>query len=357
MTRDETPTGVRSRTIETDRLTTHVLESGDPEGEGTLVLLHGNVSSSRFFEPVLSDFPERYYAIAPDFRGYGDSATKPVDATAGVRAFVADLRGLLSTLEAESVVIVGWSLGGGVAMQYTIEYPGSVEALVLVNPVSPYGFGGTRDLEGTPCFEDYAGSGGGIANGEFVDALSTRDRSEGSEASPRKILRTFYVAPAHNFEAAREKVYLTGMLDTATGPDNYPGSAIGSDNWPGFAPGETGVNNAISPKYCDLSPIIYVDAQDKPDVLWIRGAADQIVSNESLFDLGTLGRMGQLPEWPGESVFPPQPMVDQTRVVLERYADRGGSFEEVVFGNAGHTPHVEVPGDFRVRLEATLESR
>jgi len=136
------------------------------------------------------------------------------------------------------------------------------------------------------------------------------------------------------------------MLDTATGDKNYPGSSKSSDNWPGIAPGETGVNNAISPKYCELEAITEIDPDEKPPVLWIRGDSDQIVSNASLFDLGTLGRMDELPEWPGEDVFPPQPMVGQTRAVLERYADRGGEFEEVVFGNVGHTPHVEVPGTF-----------
>jgi len=107
------------------------------------------------------------------------------------------------------------------------------------------------------------------------------------------------------------------------------------------------VNNAISPKYCELEAITEIDPDEKPPVLWIRGDSDQIVSNASLFDLGTLGRMDELPEWPGEDVFPPQPMVGcQTRAVLERYADRGGEFEEVVFGNVGHTPHVEVLGTF-----------
>ncbi|WP_226007573.1 alpha/beta fold hydrolase [Natrinema salinisoli] len=359
MTRDDTLAGVDSRTVDTDRLETHYLESGgsgraDEDGR-TIVFLHGNVSSSRFFEDVLAELPARHRAIAPDLRGYGDSETKSVDATNGLGDFEADIHKLVTELDLETpLVLVGWSNGGGVAMRYAIDHPGDVADLVLVNPLSPYGFGGTKDTEGTACFDDYAGSGGGIGNDAFVAGLADHDRSEEGETSPRKVLRTYYVDPTHEFDDDREESYLTGMIDTATGEGNYPGSSKPSDNWPGVAPGERGVNNAISPKYCDLATITDIDPDDKPPVLWIRGDSDQIVSNASLFDLGTLGRMGELPDWPGEDVFPPQPMVDQTRAVLETYADRGGEFVEVVFGNTGHTPHLEVPGDFLDRLESVL---
>ncbi|WP_247002175.1 alpha/beta hydrolase [Halosolutus gelatinilyticus] len=355
MTRDDTRAGVDSRLVETDRLETHYLEAGTDDGP-PVVFLHGNVSSSRFFEDTLVDLPETHRGIAPDMRGYGDSETKPVDATNGLGDFAADLRTFLAAIEVDDpVTLVGWSNGGGAAMRYAIDHPEAVDSLVLVNPVSPYGFGGTKDVEGTPCFDDYAGSGGGTSSDEFVTALAARDREGDGQGSPRRILRTFYVAPSHAFDPEREESYLTGMLDTATGDENYPGSATSSENWPGVAPGKTGVNNAISPKYCDLSAIADIDSDEKPPILWLRGDSDQIVSNESMFDLGALGKMGAVPDWPGEDVFPPQPMVDQTRAVFDDYADRGGAYEEVVFGNVGHTPHVEVPGDFMDRLESVLE--
>ncbi len=356
MTRDETLEGVESRLVDTDRLATHYLEAGDPDGPA-VVFLHGNVSSSRFFEDRLTDLPETYHAIAPDMRGYGDSETRPVDATNGVGDFAADLRSFCAALALDDpVTLVGWSNGGGVAMRYAIDYPDGVDSLVLVNPVSPYGFGGTKDIDGTPCFDDHAGAGGGIGNDEFVSALADRDREPIGEASPRKILRTFYVNPTYEFDEEREESYLTGMLDTVTGDENYPGNATESENWPGVAPGEMGVNNAVSPKYCSLDEITEIDRDKKPTIRWIRGDTDQIVSNESMFDLGTLGRLGQLPGWPGEDVFPPQPMVDQTRAVFDEYADRGGEYEEVVFGNTGHTPHIEVPGEFREHLAEVLAS-
>jgi hypothetical protein len=42
-----------------------------------------------------------------------------------------------------------------------------------------------------------------------------------------------------------------------------------------------------------------------------------IVSDNSFFDFGTLGKLGYVPGWPGEEVYPPQPMVGQTRSMLE----------------------------------------
>ncbi|WP_254769026.1 alpha/beta fold hydrolase [Salinilacihabitans rarus] len=352
MVRDDTLAGVDSRLVGTDRLETHVLASGDPDG-APAVFLHGTVSSSRFFEDALAALSGEYRAIAPDLRGYGDSETKPVDATAGLGDFVADLEALLTALGVDGpATLVGWSTGGGVALSYATERPAAVSSLVLVNPVSPYGFGGTKDVEGTPSAPDYAGSGGGIANREFASGLNHRVADGPGEATPRTVLREFYVDDGYAFDPDREESYLTGMLDTAVGDDNYPGTAVASDHWPGVAPGERGVNNAISPKYCDLSGIVDVDP--KPPVRWLRGATDAVVANESLLDLGTLGRMGHVPDWPGEDVFPPQPMVDQTRAVLDDYADAGGEYEEVVLDGVGHTPHVEDAAAFVESVEEVL---
>jgi hypothetical protein len=54
--------------------------------------------------------------------------------------------------------------------------------------------------------------------------------------------------------------------------------------------------------------------------------------------MGTLGKMGVVPGWPGEDVFPPQPMVTQIRNVLERYGDSGGHVQVEMFAGSGHAP-------------------
>ena len=80
-----------------------------------------------------------------------------------------------------------------------------------------------------------------------------------------------------------------------------------------------------------------------------------IVSDSSFFDFGTLGKLGYVPGWPGEEIYPPQPMVGQTRSLLEKYAAQGGSFEEVVIADTGHTPYVEKPEEFMAALGKALK--
>ena len=341
------PASVEARTVETPRIETHLLEAGDPEG-APLVLLHGNLSSSRFWAETMAALPADYHVLAPDLRGYGQTEPKPIDATRGMGNFAHDIHSLLSELGIDRPSFVGWSNGGGVALRYAIDHPEAVAALALVNPISPYGFGGTEDVDGTPTWPDYAGSGAGTANEETVAALAAADFDAGGDASPRAILNQFFINPEHEIDPALEEEYLHSLCSTMTGDDYYPGDIVESDHWPGVAPGERGINNAISPKYLQLPGIVNVDP--KPPVLWLRGAEDRIVSNASLFDLGVLGQAGEVPGWPGPDIYPPQPMVDQTRAVLDDYEANGGAVSQVVFDTAGHTPFIEAPERFRTAL-------
>ncbi len=346
--------GVGSEVVATTRLETYVLASG-PEDGIPVLFVHGNASSSRFFEETLAALASfsRYRGLAPDLRGYGDSETRPLDATRGLGEFSDDLHDLALALGLDGFHLVGWSAGGSVAMRYTMDHPSVVDSLVLVDPMSPYGFGGTRDRGGTPCWPDYAGSGGGTANPEFVSRLEANDRTEGDPNSPRNVMNNLYFKPP--FRAAREEVLLSSVLSTKTGEDNYPGDMTVSENWPGVAPGERGMNNAISPKYCNLEDFALVEPG--PPVLWVRGDDDAIVSDTSLLDFGYLGQLDAIPGWQGEEVFPPQPMVSQMRAVLDAYEARGGRYREAVIPDCGHTPHVEKPEEFRRLLFGFLEEQ
>ena len=337
--------GISSKTVDTGRLRTHLLESGPGDGAPVL-FVHGNASSGRFFEETLAALPG-HRGLAPDLRGFGGSETKPLDATRGVADFSDDLYALVEALglDGRTVHLVGWSAGGPVAMRYAMDHPEAVASLCLVNPMSPYGFGGTGDEAGTPCWPDFAGSGGGTANPEFVGRLAAGDRTGDDPNSPRNVMNNFYFAPPFKTAPEREEILLSSVLSTQTGQDNYPGDMTTSGNWPGVAPGGRGMNNAISPKYCDVSGFARI--RPKPPVLWVRGTGDTIVSDASLLDFGTLGGMELIPGWPGWDVFPSQPMISQTRAVLEEYAAAGGSYREEVLEGCGHTPHVERPDEFR----------
>jgi pimeloyl-ACP methyl ester carboxylesterase len=104
----------------------------------------------------------------------------------------------------------------------------------------------------------------------------------------------------------------------------------------------------MSPRWLDLTGL--VDLAAKPPITWIRGDADVIVSDTSLFDLAHLGKLGLVPGWPGERDCPAQPMVAQTRAVFDRYVTAGGRYQEVVFQGCGHSPHIERPAEFAAAL-------
>ncbi|TDN91851.1 alpha/beta hydrolase [Microbacterium sp. BK668] len=336
--------GITARLIDTPRLTVNILErAGDDAAtppERTVVLIHGNGSSSLFWQEVMEDLPRDLRAIAIDLRGYGGTEHSPVDATRGVRDFSDDVHATLAALGLPTAHFVGWSLGGGVIMQYALDHP--TLSLTLVSPVSPYGFGGTR-RDGSRLTDDDAGCGGGAGNPDFVERLTAHDTSDEAPTSPRNVFRSGYVAPGYTTD--HEDVWVESILSTSTATGNYPGDSVHSDSWPGFGAGTVGVLNSIVPKYFNTSGI--ADIEPKPPILWVHGTLDPIVSDTSFYDFNHLGALGIVPGWPGEEVAPAQPMVSQTRDVLDRYREKGGEVTELALEGVGHSAFLERPAEFR----------
>ena len=333
--------GITQHKVKTDRLEVAYLEAG--AGNTPLVLVHGNTSSSLFFQDFMLALAatNRYKIYAPDMRGYGDTQALPINATRGLRDFSDDLSSLVQALGLTTFHLFGWSLGGNVVMQYAIDYPGKLRTLILQAAGSPFGFGGTKGPEGTPIWPDFAGSGGGTANPDFVQRIAQHDRGN-EQFSPRTVMNNFYFKPPFRVAPDREEIYLTSIFSCKVAEGIYPGDMTPSNNWPNVAPGTQGPNNALSPKY--LNQANFAAISQKPPVLWIRGADDQIVSDTSLFEYGFLGQLGAVPGWPGADVYPPQPMITQLRAVLEQYRANGGQYREIVLPDCGHSPHIEKQG-------------
>lgn len=336
--------GITSKMIDTPRIKIHALFSGAESGIPVL-FIHGNASSSTYWEEIMLKLPQGFRGIALDLRGYGDTEDKLVDATRGCSDWVDDVIGFVKAIGLGKYHIAGHSLGGGVVQSLIAAGAPGLLSATLVNPVSPYGFGGTKDIEGAPCYDDFAGSGGGVVNAEFPKLIAAGDRSsDNPQASPRVVMNSFYWKPP--FKPAREEDLLSSLLTEKIGPDKYPGDSVPSPNWPNVAPGQWGPINAGAPKYVGDTVKRFIAVSPKPPILWVRGSDDQIVSDNSLFDLGALGKLGFVPGWPGEAVYPPQPMVGQMRAVLEKYKAHGGAYWEKVMADTGHTPFIEKPGEF-----------
>lgn len=364
---------VLSKYIDTLTLRTHYLEAGDPSKD-IFVLLHGNVSSSAFFKPFMEKLPGNYHYVAPDMRGYGDSEGKPVDAGKGVMEFSEDLYHFLNAINPthKKIHLLGWSLGAGVVIQMVTDHPEHIASVILESPMSPFGFGASINtgIELKKSDDDFAGSGGGAVNPAFIDSIRTQDEKlkstmpDGLKATPqfyaRSTMNGLYFKMVNGqtllqrqiIDKASEDLYTESMFKTKLGENNYPGNFVATAHWPGMAPGDKGVNNAISAKYCNLTAFGYKNLSIP--VLWIRGADDLIVSDNSLLDVNNLGKMGAIPGWPGNETHPPQPMVTQMRALLDEYKKNGGSYTEIIFEDCGHSPHIEHEQKFKEALFAFI---
>lgn len=328
--------------IQTSRLKVSYIEAGNPEKE-PLLLIHGNTSSSLFYVPTIEKLEDHFHIYAPDLRGYGYTEKLPIDSTKGMKVWSEDIRSFVEALGIKTPHIIGWSMGGGVAMQYTLDYAEEVKSLGLINPLSPYGFSGTKDVNGTVTTASHAGTGGGFVNKQFVENLRTKNKDLTDPTTAPNVLKGLF-APSFTLTQEMTDLFVDSMFLMEIGEDFYPGSAIPAPEWPFLGPGTTGIGNTMSPKYVNLSGIR--DLSPKPPVIWFRGTQDKIVSDQSLSDVGFLGQLNIIPGWPGSEIYPPQPMVTQTRAVFEDYQKNGGVFVEAVFENSGHSPQIEEPEKF-----------
>jgi len=101
------------------------------KGQGyPLVLLHGAWASHRWWRWQIPDLSQHYKVIAFDVRGHGQST--PLENVYSVKGFVRDMDIAFRSIGAQMPVLVGWSMGGIISMQYCMDYPGSAKALILI---------------------------------------------------------------------------------------------------------------------------------------------------------------------------------------------------------------------------------
>jgi len=345
--------GVRAQKMTSTRLTTRVLFSGPRDGIPVL-FVHGNFSSATWWEETMVSLPRKYRGIAFDQRGFGDAdVAAKVDAVKGMRDFVDDAIALMDLLGYEKFHLVGNSLGGLVVWWMMADTPERLISVTQVGPGSPFGFGGTKDAHGTPTTDDFAGSGGGLLNPDLLEGIKNRDRSTNSVSSPRSVLRRLVWGPP--FIPEREDALLDAMFQVHMGEKGVPGDKEISPNWPYVSPGKWGPMNAISSKFVGNLVERILAARQKVKVLWIYGKDDVAISNSAASDPGTWGPSGLLPGFPGAKDYPPQPMMDQIRTLLDNYSSHGGCYEELAVENTGHVPFMSHPDLFNQALHSHLE--
>ncbi|MBB6446391.1 intracellular short-chain-length polyhydroxyalkanoate depolymerase [Bacillus benzoevorans] len=114
-------------------------------GEINVLLIHGNMTSSKHWDLVLEKMDPMFKLFAVDMRGFGASSYHRK--ISSIKDFSDDIKAFVDLIGLKNFSIIGWSTGGAVGMQFAADYPGCCEKLVLLASASTRGYPFT-DLEG-----------------------------------------------------------------------------------------------------------------------------------------------------------------------------------------------------------------
>ena len=118
-------------------------------GEKLLILVHGNMTSSKHWDVLMDTLDDRFTILAPDLRGFGQSSY--INRVSHIRDFSEDLKLWIDALGLKDFALMGWSTGGAVAMQFCADYPGLCHELILLASASTRGYAFyDSNLDGTP---------------------------------------------------------------------------------------------------------------------------------------------------------------------------------------------------------------
>jgi pimeloyl-ACP methyl ester carboxylesterase len=111
------------------------LETPGGGGGRTVIFVHGNSSSARTWSPVLEgSFGQRFRCLALDLPGHGQSAPAADPAAYSLPEYAAVLTGFTRTLGATDPVVVGWSLGGHIALEAAPTLPEAAGFVIFGAP-------------------------------------------------------------------------------------------------------------------------------------------------------------------------------------------------------------------------------
>jgi len=96
-----------------------------------LILLHGGLMRGELFGPVIPLLAQSHQVITPDLQGHGRTADidRPID----LKLMADDIAALIDHLGLDQPDLLGYSLGGGVALQTAVRHPGKIRRLIIVS--------------------------------------------------------------------------------------------------------------------------------------------------------------------------------------------------------------------------------
>ncbi|MCF6092803.1 alpha/beta hydrolase [Microaerobacter geothermalis] len=188
-------------------------------GEKVLVLIHGNMTSSKHWDLVMENIDPGFKVYAVDLRGFGISTyNKPIDS---LKDFSDDVKLFVDALGLKDFALMGWSTGGGVSMQFVADHPGYVNRLILLASASTRGYPFYRsDKNGMPLLDQRLNTKEDIAADQartipILTAYENRDKNF------LKALWNAVIYTRHQPDEARYDAYLEDMLTQRNLVDVY----------------------------------------------------------------------------------------------------------------------------------------
>ncbi len=127
--------GPTSHYYYSQRLKLRYVDWGNPE-KPLLLLIHGGRDHARNWDWVALALRDEYHIVAPDLRGHGDSQWS-IGGSYALIDYTLDIAQLLDAQATDSVTIIGHSMGGAIALQYTGTYPDRVKKVVAIEGLGP----------------------------------------------------------------------------------------------------------------------------------------------------------------------------------------------------------------------------
>jgi len=180
------------------------------KGDKTVVLVHGNMSSSVHFQTTMEALENDYKVYAVDMRGFGDSSYN--SELNSLHDFSIDIQLWIKALDLTNFTILGWSTGGGVVLELAADMPSRVNKVLLLDSVGIKGYPMfKKDEKGQPILTQLITTKEEIAADPvqvlpIVTAYATRNKD---------LLKMIWNAVIYNLKQPNEEdydLYLDAML-------------------------------------------------------------------------------------------------------------------------------------------------
>jgi pimeloyl-ACP methyl ester carboxylesterase len=194
----------------------HYRVAGEPH-RPVLLLLHQSPSSSAMYEPMMELLADRFYLLAPDTPGFGNS--DPLQVAPGsleIADYAAALRYFLTAVDVESCFIFGHHTGAAIAVQLEHDYRATARAMALSGPT-------LLTSEQQRDLPQLANPFPAEENGEHLLAMWQRLRDKDSSApldiSQRELMSAFACGEAYqaSYQAVCRQDF-AGLLDSVACP-------------------------------------------------------------------------------------------------------------------------------------------